>query len=217
MKKFDISLYLVTDSGLSKNRSHKYIIEEAVKGGVSMVQLREKNLNTKDFFLLAKELMSLLKPLNIPLIINDRLDIALAVDADGIHIGQSDMPYSVVRKLMGKDKIIGLSVETIHEAREANNLDVDYIAISPVFSTQTKTDISTPLGLEGIREIAKFSRHKILTIGGINTSNTKEIFDNGAHGIAVVSAIVSHDNPMKAAQEFRNIISAVENKINTNL
>jgi len=210
MEKFDISLYLVTNSELSKNRSHKYIVEQAVKGGVSMVQLREKNLNTKDFFLLAKELLSILKPLNIPLIINDRLDIALAVDADGIHIGQSDMPYSVVRKLMGKDKIIGLSVETIQEARDANSIDVDYIAISPVFTTQTKADIASPLGLEGIREISSFSKHKILSIGGINTSNTKQIFESGAHGIAVVSAIVSQDSPKQAAQEFRNIISSLK-------
>jgi len=211
MNNFDLSLYLVTDRDLSKGRSLDHLVEEAVKGGVSMVQLREKNVSTIEFYNIACSLKSLLKVHNIPLIINDRLDIAIACDADGLHIGQSDMPYEVVRKILGKDKIIGLSVETIQQARDANSLDVDYIGLSPVFSTDTKTDINTPLELEGIKEIASFTKHKTVAIGGIKTSNTADIIRSGADGIAVVSAIISQDNPQKAAEELSNIIKNARN------
>lgn len=211
MNKFDLSLYLVTDRDLSMGRSLEEIVEEAVKGGITMLQLREKNTSTADFYKIACSLKDLLKGHNIPLIINDRLDIAIASDADGLHIGQSDMPYSVVRKILGKDKIIGLSVETIEQAREANELDVDYIGLSPVFSTNTKTDINTPLELEGIREIASFTKHKTVAIGGINTQNTGDIIKNGADGIAVVSAIISQDNPRMAAAELKKIIKEARN------
>lgn len=199
----DVSLYLVTDRGLSKGRSHEFIVEEAAKGGVSIVQLREKDISTKEFYDLAVSLKKALKPLNIPLIINDRLDIALAVDADGLHIGQGDLPYEVARNILGKNKIIGLSVETVEQAREANNLNVDYIGLSPVFSTQTKTDINTPLELEGIKEISTFTKHKTVAIGGINQNNAGDVIAAGADGIAVVSAIVSDDDPKEAAARLR--------------
>lgn len=210
MGDLDLSLYLVTDPGLSRGRSCEFMVEEAVKGGVTVVQLREKNLSSRKFYELAKSLMSILKPMNIPLIINDRLDIALAVDADGLHIGQSDLPYHIARKLLGKDIIIGLSVETIEQAREANRLDVDYIGLSPVFSTNTKRDINTPLGLSGVKEIASFTKHKTVGIGGINNANAKSVIASGAHGVAVVSAIVSHDNPRKAASELKTIIDSAK-------
>lgn len=211
MNKFDLSLYLVTDRDLSMGRSLEEIVKEAVKGGITMLQLREKNTSTADFYKIACSLKNLLKGHNIPLIINDRLDIAIASDADGLHIGQSDMPYSVVREILGKDKIIGLSVETIEQAREANELDVDYIGLSPVFSTNTKTDINTPLELEGIREIASFTKHKTVAIGGINTQNTGDIIKNGADGIAVVSAIISQESPKMAAAELKKIIKEARN------
>lgn len=206
MKNFDISLYLVTDQRLSKGRTHKYIVEEAIQGGVTAVQLREKDISSKAFYELAKSLMSILKPLNIPLIINDRLDIALAVNADGLHIGQSDLPYPIARKIFGKDKIIGLSVETIEQAREVEGLDVDYIGLSPIFSTPTKLDTNTPLGLAGIKEIAAFTKHKTVAIGGINSLNAAQIIASGADGIAVVSAIVSDENPKDAAALLKSII-----------
>ena len=206
MKNFDISLYLVTDQGLSKGRTLEYIVEEAVKGGVTMVQLREKDISSREFYELAQSLMFILKPLSIPLIINDRLDIALAVNADGLHIGQGDLPYSIARKIMGKDKIIGLSVETIEQARDTNNMDVDYIGLSPVFSTNTKLDINTPLGLSGVQEIAGFTKHKTVAIGGINSSNAESVIASGADGIAVVSAIVSHENSKEAAAILRSMI-----------
>ena len=207
MATFDLSLYLVTDRSLSLGRPLEVVVEEAVKGGVTMVQLREKDASTLDFYNLAMRLKSILKSYNIPLIINDRLDIALACDAGGLHIGQSDMPYAVARKLLGKDKIIGLSVESIQDAIDANNLDVDYIGISPVFGTQTKTDTAPALGLEGIGEITRISGHPSVGIGGINLTNAQDIIQAGANGISVVSAIMSAPDPQQSARQLKEIIN----------
>jgi thiamine-phosphate pyrophosphorylase len=141
------------------------------------------------------------------LIINDRLDVALAANADGLHIGQSDMPYAMARQLLSKDKIIGLSVENMDQVLKANDLDVDYIGISPVFSTPTKTDTAQPFGLEGIRQVMAVSLHPAVAIGGINFTNATSIIRAGANGIAVVSAICSASNPCKAAYELKNKIT----------
>lgn len=203
MKNFDAGLYLVTDRILAKGRPIEFIVEQAVKGGVSMVQLREKDCFTLDFVNLAVLLKKMLAPFHVPLIINDRLDIALASDAEGLHIGQQDMPYAIARKILGKDKIIGLSVENVDQAKEANKLDVDYIGLSPVFVTGTKPELVNSLGLAGIREIASFSKHCMVAIGGINAQNTEDVLRAGATGVAVVSAIVSADDPMKAAYDIR--------------
>jgi len=203
---FDLSLYLVTDRSLSLDRPIEQVVKQAVKGGVTMVQLREKDASSREFYEIAVRLKQILKPFNVPLIINDRLDIALACNAEGLHIGQSDLPYPVARKLVGKDKIIGLSIENIQDVEEANNWDVDYIGISPVFSTSTKTDTAQALGLEGIREIMTSSRHPSVGIGGINLSNAKDIIKAGANGIAVVSAIMSATEPEQAAKELSQII-----------
>ena len=207
MLTFDLSLYLVTDRLLAFGRSLEYVVEEAVKGGVTMVQLREKNASTKEFYDLGVSMKNLLRPFNIPLIINDRLDIALACDADGLHLGQSDMPYLVARKLLGKDKIIGLSVESVQDTIDANQLEVDYIGISPVFDTLTKMDTATALGLDGVREITNISKHPSVAIGGINLSNAIDILKAGATGISVVSAIMSAADPKESASEFKKIIT----------
>ncbi len=203
---FDLKLYLVTDRPLSLGRDIEWIVEEAVKGGVTMVQLREKDCSTRDFINLATGLKNKLKSYNVPLIINDRIDVALASDADGVHIGQSDMPYHIARSILGKDKIIGLSVETMEQVEEANLLDVDYIGISPVFSTPTKTDTFQPFGLEGVEKVMEISKHPAVAIGGINVSNAIDIFKAGANGIAVVSAICSAKNPREATEELVKLI-----------
>ena len=209
MRSFDLSLYLVTDRSLALGRSLEYVVEEAVKGGVSMVQLREKDCTTKQFYELAMSLKKVLKPYHVPLIINDRVDIALACDAEGVHIGQRDMPYTVARKLLGKEKIIGLSVENLQDAIDANAFDIDYIGISPVFNTATKTDTATALGLEGIHDITRISRHPAVGIGGIHASNAGDIITAGAEGISVVSAIMSAVSPRDAASQLRSIIDQV--------
>lgn len=212
MKSFDLSLYLVTDRSLSLGRSLESVVFDAAEGGVTMVQLREKDCSTLEFYQQAMLLKECLRPYHIPLIINDRLDIALACDAEGLHIGQSDIPYDIARKLLGKDKIIGLSVECLQDAVDANELDVDYIGISPVFGTPTKTDTAPALGLEGIREIVKISRHPAVGIGGINQTNAADIIEAGADGISVVSAIMSATDPKQAAFQLMSIIQ--KSKIN---
>ncbi len=203
---FDLSLYLVTDRPLSGGRDMAWIVREAAAGGVTMVQLREKECSTAEFIDLARELKRALSPLGIPLIINDRVDVALAVDADGVHIGQSDMPYDVARRLLGPDKIIGLSVETMEEVIAANALDVDYIGISPVYATPTKTDTLAPFGLEGIEEVMRLSRHRCVAIGGMNRNTIGEVIARGVEGVAVVSAIVAADSPREASEELSAII-----------
>lgn len=206
MKDFDLSLYLVTDRTLSCGRPLETIVEEALEGGVTMVQLREKQASSKEFYEIAVRLKRVLHSYHVPLIINDRLDIALACDADGLHIGQNDLPYAVARQWLGKEKIIGLSVESRQDAIHANTLDVDYIGISPVFGTATKTDTAIPLGLEGVQAIAAISRHPAVGIGGMNIRNAQAVVRAGADGIAVVSAIMSAQNPQQAASELIHTI-----------
>jgi thiamine-phosphate pyrophosphorylase len=206
MMDFDVSLYLVTDRELSLGRPLEEIVEAAVKGGVTMVQLREKECNSREFYDIALRMKQLLQPFGVPLIINDRLDIALAVDADGLHLGQSDLPWQVARELLGDEKILGLSVENMEQVHIANLANVDYIGISPVFATQTKTDTETPFGLEGVRTVTAITRHKTVAIGGINESNAAAVIEAGADGIAVVSAIVSADNPENAAKTLKQTI-----------
>ena len=202
MKEFDLSLYLVTDRSLALGRPLEQVVEEAVKGGVSMVQLREKDCSSLEFYKLALSLKRCLQAYKVPLIINDRLDIALACDAEGLHLGHSDLPPTIARKVFGKTKIIGISVESIEDAIEANTLDVDYIGISPVFSTPTKTDTAAAIGLNGVRKITRVSKHPSVGIGGINIHNAEAIIQAGAGGIAVVSALMSAKDPYAAAEQL---------------
>ena len=207
------TLYLVTDRGLSLGRDLEWIVLEAVRGGVGMVQLREKEASTREFIELAVRLKSALAGTGVPLLINDRVDVALAADADGVHIGQSDMPYEMARRLLGPSKIIGLSAENMNEVREAEALDIDYLAISPVYATPTKTDTSAPFGLEGLSEAASISRHPLVAIGGMNERTAADAVRAGASGIAVVSAIMSAPDPCAAASRLSNIITtAVVNR-----
>ena len=179
---------------------------QAVQGGAAYVQLREKDLPTREFVEEATALKRLLAPRRVPLIINDRIDVALASRADGVHIGQEDMPYAIARELMGPKAIIGLSVETWQDVLASQALDVDYIGVSPVFATPTKTDAKEPWGLDGIRKIKAFSRHPLVAIGGINESNAKAVVDAGAYCLAVVSAICSADDPERAVSRLKEMI-----------
>ena len=206
MRREDLALYLVTDRGLSLGRDLETVVLQAVQGGVTLVQLREKDIDTREFITLGQRLKAALAGSGVPLLINDRVDVALAIDADGVHIGQSDMPYEIARRLLGPDKIIGLSVETMDEVIAANDLDVDYVAVSPVFATTTKTDTLTPFGYEGLEKACKLTRHPICGIGGMNASTVGEAIARGADGVAVVSAIVSAPDPCKASKNLKSII-----------
>ena len=196
-------LHLVTDRSLSQGRSLVEVVREAVAGGVTCVQLREKDCSTREFLEEALALKVLLQPLGIPLIINDRVDIALAIGAYGVHLGQSDLPICHARRLLGPDCLIGISAESLDDALEAEQQGADYIGISPVFSTPTKTDTAPALGLEGIRRIREQVRIPLVAIGGINLSNARQVIDAGASGVAVVSAIMAAASPRLAAEAIR--------------
>lgn len=200
-------LYLVTDRELALGRDLEWVVSEAVKGGVTLVQLREKDIDTREFVELARRLKALLAPSGVPLLINDRVDVALAADADGVHIGQSDMAYEDARRLLGPDKIIGLSVESVQDALAADATDVDYIAASPVYLTSTKTDTAAALGLDGVSEISGLSRLPLVGIGGMNLRTAADVIRAGADGIAVVSGIMSAPDPRKAAEELLKTVS----------
>ncbi|MBI9089027.1 MAG: thiamine phosphate synthase [Desulfobacterium sp.] len=193
-------IYLVTDSGLCREKTLEFTVTEALRAGVCCVQLREKNSTTRGFVETALRVKASMADVDVPLIINDRIDVALACGADGVHIGQDDMPAVLARKLLGPDKIIGLSVESWEDVEAAQELDVDYLGVSPVFPTPTKTDTKTVWGLEGLARIRAFSRHPLVAIGGLDAANARDVIRAGADSIAVVSAICGTADPYGAAQ-----------------
>ncbi|RAJ95494.1 thiamine-phosphate pyrophosphorylase [Larkinella arboricola] len=202
-------LYLVTDTDMGCRAGHTvpYIVEEACRAGVRWVQLREKTASTRAFVELAGELKRITQMYGARLIINDRVDVALAVDADGVHVGQDDMPHHLVRKLIGLDKILGLSVNNLTELQEAKGADIDYLGVAAIFPTATKQDTSSLLGLEGLREICRQTRLPTFAIGGINAGNIRDVMRAGATGAAVVSAICGHPSPYEAARELSLLMS----------
>lgn len=205
MKTIDLSLYLVTDKSDDVEKFLK-TIEDAIKGGVSVVQIREKTAETLDFYNLALKVKEITTKYNVPLIINDRVDIALAIDADGVHVGQSDMPCEVTRKLIGTDKILGVSAATITEAKKAQKDGADYIGTGAVFPTATKDDAPS-ITKQNLKEIVESIDIPVVAIGGINNDNASELTDTGIAGLSVVSAIMSTDDPKKASEELLNIFN----------
>lgn len=204
----DFSLYLVTDRGLSRGRLTGDIASAAIAGGVTCVQLREKHCPTRTFIAEARRLKEVLTAHNIPLIINDRIDVAMAVAAQGVHLGKRDMPIADARRLVGLSMVIGISVESYEEAVQAEQEGADYIGISPVFATATKSDLGAPLGLEGVRRIRDSVAIPLVGIGGIDAENAAKVVAAGVDGIAVVSAIVSAPCPETAARELKQQIVA---------
>jgi thiamine-phosphate pyrophosphorylase len=201
-------LYFVTDRGLCGDKPLADVVLRAIRGGAACVQLREKEVTTRVFIEEARKIKALMEPLRVPLIINDRLDVALAVGANGIHVGQDDMPYEIARKLMGPKAIIGLSVETWEDVERAETLDVDYLGVSPVFTTPTKPDTKGAWGLEGLARIRAFSRHPLVAIGGLNASNAETVVMAGADAVAVVSAICASPDPYEASRELTGLIAS---------
>lgn len=203
MKNIDLSLYLVTDKSDDVEKFLK-TIEEAIKGGVTVVQIREKTAETLDFYNLALKVKEITTKYGVPLIINDRVDVALAIDADGIHVGQTDMPCDITRKLIGDDKILGVSAATIPEAKKAQEDGADYIGTGAVFPTATKDD-APKITKKDLKEIANSIDIPVVAIGGINLNNVNELEDTDIAGISVVSAIMSSDNPKKSSEELLKI------------
>lgn len=206
MKKsqIDLSLYLVTEESIGIEELTK-IIAESVSGGVSIVQLREKNNSSLSFYNKASALKQLLNELSIPLIINDRVDIALAVAADGIHIGQDDLPLPVVKKMVPEDMIVGVSVSTLEEAIEAERNGADYIGVGSVFPTKTKQD-ATLMAIGDLEEICRSVSIPAVAIGGITADNISALSASGLSGTAVVSAIMNAESPKTASESLLKII-----------
>lgn len=206
------SLYLITDSGLSRGRNATQIVEAAVRGGVTMVQYREKRASTKQMIQEASELRDICGALHVTFIVNDRVDVALAVDADGVHVGQDDMPAALARRLLGGGRILGVSVENTEQAIRAVSQGADYLGASPVFSTPTKPDTAPPLGIDGLHRIAGVVAIPVVAIGGVNTANAATLIGAGAAGVAVVSAIVLADDVESAARTLRRIVDNARSK-----
>lgn len=196
-------LCLVTDRPLARGKNILDIVSAAVKGGVTLVQLREKDAATREFLELARAMKSLLQPLAVPLIINDRVDIALAVDADGVHVGQSDMPVEIVRQLIGPDKIIGLSVSRREFVLADDANAADYLGIGPLYAQTTKKNAAAaPHGPAGFGTLRALTKKPVMAIGGITPDNAAPVIAAGADGLAVVSAIVSASDPENAARSL---------------
>lgn len=209
MKKFDLSLYLVTDPDAGKERTVQEVVEKAISGGVTMVQMREKEGDTGQLLEKAKKLKEILAENGIPFIIDDRIDIMLAVDADGVHVGQSDMPCVIARKLIGKDKILGISVHTVEEAMKAEKEGADYLGVGAIFSTKTKKDADA-VSLETLKKIVESASIPVVAIGGIQAKNVMRLQGSGIHGIAVVSAIMKAEDPMENAKVLKEIVKEIK-------
>lgn len=204
-------LYVITDEQFGRGRSHLQIAEAAIRGGADVLQLRDKEASGGRLYRVALELRKLTREAKVPFILNDRLDIALAADADGVHVGQEDLPASAARKILGPGKILGVSAETVEEAIRAEGEGADYLGVGPIFEARgTKADAGAPLGLERIAQIRRHCRLPIIAIGGINAENARTVREAGADAAAVISAIVAADDIALAARRLKFLLGAAE-------
>lgn len=210
--KLDLSLYLVTDKRNKTDDEFLEIIEEAIKGGTTVVQIREKEGETLDFYNLALKVKEITSKYNVPLIVNDRIDVALAIKSEGVHIGQTDMPADVARSLIGDEMILGVSASTVKEARKAEKDGADYIGTGAVFPTATKDDAPS-ITKDDLKEVTGSINIPTVAIGGITLENTSELAGTGIAGISVVSAIMNSEDPKTASE---NLLKIYNEKIDKN-
>jgi thiamine-phosphate pyrophosphorylase len=211
MQRIDWRLCFIADSEAAAGRDILQLIGQAVAGGATIIQLRGKKWTGRDFIEIGIEAVQFLRPKNIPLIINDRTDIVLACEADGVHLGQDDMPLPYAREILGRRRIIGISVSAPDEAEAAEKGGADYIGAGPIFRTSSKKDLGPLLGLEGLRRIRRKVKIPILAIGGISSTNAAEVISAGADGVAVISGITAATDPQKASSEIINLIGKLKN------
>lgn len=202
MQAINLDVYVVTDRSLIDNRSLTEIVEESLKGGAGVIQLREKDATSREFYNLAVEIKAIMEEYpDSSLIINDRIDIALAAKADGVHLGQEDIPVTVARKIMGPEAIIGATVSSVDEAYRAKENGADYLGTIAVFQTPTKED-AAPIGLEGLEQISMTVDLPMVAIGGIKAENAAEAIKHGADGVAVVSEVMCAPDPVSAVKNL---------------
>jgi len=201
----DYRLYLVTDRDLVGSKDFLTSVRRALEGGVTLLQVREKAASSKAFYTVGLELKRLAAEFGVPLIVNDRVDIALALDADGVHIGQEDLPIEHVRQLIGKDKILGYSVSNVEEALHGERAGADYLGAGPVYPTGSKADAGAAIGIDGLKAIRESVRIPVVAIGGVNAGNLEQVKATGVDGIAVISAILSPEDTYRAAKELRDL------------
>lgn len=207
------NLYLITDEVISNGKSHEDIAREAIRGGAEVIQLRDKTSTSRRLFDTALAIRKLTDDAGVAFIVNDRLDIALAVFADGLHVGQSDLPASVARRILGEDKILGVSAASLDEAIQAENDGADYLGVGPVFEARkTKHDALEPQGLELLTQIRKHCKLPITAIGGINFENAADVVNAGADNLAIISCIVASNNIAEASAEMISLIRKQKNK-----
>ena len=202
MKKVDTSLYFITDSTNYSEEEFLFRIEQALKGGITLLQLREKDKSTREYIELAEKVHALTKRYQIPLIIDDRVDVALAVDAEGVHVGADDMPVSLARKLLGKDKIVGATAKTVPWAVDVYEQGADYLGVGAIYPTTTKVK-TVMTSTDTLREICNAVPIPVNAIGGLNKNNMEVLSGIPVAGICVVSAIMKADNPRIAAEELK--------------
>lgn len=202
----DFDLYLVTDRKQTQGRDLLWVLEQALEGGVKSIQLREKDLSGKDLFILATKARELCRRYNALLFINDRVDIALTVDADGVQLGQASIPIEYARKLLGSRKIIGASTHSLKEAQEAEESGADFIVFGPVYFTPSKAAYGAPPGLEALKKVVEKISLPVYAIGGIAPSNIVDTHEQGIRGVALISAIVNAHNPKAATEEILDLL-----------
>lgn len=205
MKKFDARMYFITDSTGFTEEEFLSRTENALKGGVTLLQLREKDKTTREYISLAEKVHELTEKYGVPLIIDDRIDVAMAVNAEGVHLGQSDMPVQTARKILGRDIIIGATAKTVEQAREAYNHGADYLGVGAIYPTATK--VKTVLtSVETLDKICKAVPIPVNAIGGLNKDNIGILKGTGIAGICAVSAVMKAENPEKAAAELKEAV-----------
>lgn len=202
----DLSVYVITDRRLIGSRPLEEVVAAAIRGGASVIQLREKEATTREMIDLARRLLAVTRTAGVPLIINDRVDVALAVDADGVHLGVDDMPIALARRLLGPDKIVGGSPETVEQAIQMERDGADYLGVGDVFGTRTKPDAGPPIGPEGLRRVVEAVTIPVVGIGGIRAENAGEVIRAGAAGVAVVSAVMAAADPEAATRQLREAV-----------
>lgn len=207
-KSFDASLYVITDKKLAGKKSIVDVVRQAIQGGATIIQLRDKNASDEEMISTGKELLKITKG-EIPLIINDNVKVAMAIGAQGIHVGQKDMPASKAKEMIKDTMILGVSANTVEEAIKAERDGADYIGAGPVFPTSTKSDAGPSIGLDGLRNIKKAVSIPVIAIGGISSGNAEEVIKI-ADGIAVVSAVMAADDPERATEKLFNIIKKIK-------